>query len=545
MSTRTMSVILVVIALFVIVLLDRLLVQEVSWEQEEMCAHASSRLVSYMNDFFRQRLGAMNAAKLAIRACPPKPVEDRFAATAETLFASIPGVGCVALLDRDLNLLAVWPERDVTQPYRGEVFHDVDVLRDVAEEAASTRETEPSGAFALPDGDFAFLTATPLAPPEGDVSHLVVAEFRIWYMVQRRLRLDPGKTHTIVLEDHHGTRFPKREYHPGRVRQQSQAFLAGSTLWKAHVRPSPTERESLGFSRVILWGLGGVLILSFLLFYFMLAGKNARLKETARGLAAQAKASHEFSERLMRANRELDDFTYVVSHDLKEPLRGIEGLTRLLMEEDCGELDNTGREYLRFIRDASHRMQRLVHDLLKLSRTTRRRYPHEVTDFNELLGEVANTLRYAIDEKKAVVELQPNLPHLSCDRVRMAELFQNLLSNALKFTNGRRPVVRTGHRETDEGDLFWVSDNGEGIAPEDHERIFQVFQRAHTGTPQDGTGVGLTIAKRIVDRHGGRIWVESEPGRGARFCFTLPKRPADNETPGEPARHADPGKDAA
>jgi len=283
------------------------------------------------------------------------------------------------------------------------------------------------------------------------------------------------------------------------------------------------------FARAALWGLGALLILGFVLFHFMFEAKNRELKEHNHRMKQQARASQEANEKLLRANQELDDFSYTVSHDLKEPLRGIEGLTRLLLDEYGDKLDDTGREYLGFIRDSGVRMRRLVDDLLKLSRISRRKYPYEMVNFNELVREVLEALGYAIRERRAGVEVQQGLPHVSCDRVRMAELFQNLVSNALKFTNGREPVIRIGCEEQPSAYLFWVRDNGIGISAEDRERVFLVFQRLQAGKEAGGTGVGLTICKRIVERHGGRIWVESEPAVGSRFCFTLPKYQADKD----------------
>ena len=295
--------------------------------------------------------------------------------------------------------------------------------------------------------------------------------------------------------------------------------------WTVHVRPAARGGASYVFSRVALWGLSAALILSFLLFYFLLAEKNAELEKVNRMTAEQVRAATEVNKRLLRANRELDDFTYVVSHDLKEPLRGVEGLSRLLLEEYGDKLDDTAREYLDSIRGSGKRMRRLVADLLRLSRSTRKQYPYVMVGFNELVSEVLETLQYSTTQKGARIEVQPNLPSVLSDRVRIMELFQNLVSNAIKFNESRPPVVKIGHRENATEHLFWVSDNGVGIPPDGRERIFQIFRRLHGDESVDGTGVGLTICKRIVERHGGRIWVEEATEGGSRFCFTLPKQP--------------------
>ena len=170
-------------------------------------------------------------------------------------------------------------------------------------------------------------------------------------------------------------------------------------------------------------------------------------------------------------------------------------------------------------------MRRLVTNRLRLSRTTRNSSPTEDVDFNELVSEVTNTLGYAINDKHAIVKKQPDLPTMHCDRVRVNELFQNLISNAIKFTNAHRPVINIGYRFKNGEHLFWVQDNGVGIAKEDHRSVFHAFHRLDNSSTTESNGLGLTICKRIVERHDGRIWVESELGYGSRFCFTLTPRP--------------------
>lgn len=281
--------------------------------------------------------------------------------------------------------------------------------------------------------------------------------------------------------------------------------------------------------RMALFCLGLAMFLSCTTAYIVSMQRSADLEEQNAQLTAQAENAQLFNNRLIRLTRELDDFAYVVSHDLKEPLRGVEGLTRLLLQEHGEKLDPGVREYVLSIRDSGKRMRRLVDDLLRLSRIGRRQYPRERVDFNDLLAEVRHALDYAIAQKQATVAVQPGLPTLICDRVRMAELFQNLVSNALKFTPGKPPRVEIGYRLADGEHLFWVQDNGIGIRPEHHERIFEIFQRLDPGGPQEGTGVGLTICKRIVEGHGGHMKVESRLGEGARFLVALPVQPSGGD----------------
>jgi light-regulated signal transduction histidine kinase (bacteriophytochrome) len=279
--------------------------------------------------------------------------------------------------------------------------------------------------------------------------------------------------------------------------------------------------------------LGLTMILGFMLFYFLLSEKHAALAEQNANYLSQVRYVEQLNKKLVNTNRELDDFGYVISHDLKEPIRGIEGIAGLLLTEYRDKLDDTATECISNIRESALRMRRLVDDLLRLSRASRRSYPYQDVNVNELVREVLETFRCSIQEKGAQVKVQDVIPTVTCDRVRFSEVLQNLISNALKFTNGKKPVVEIGHVMQGDEHLLWVQDNGLGIPKDDHKRVFGVFQRLHPEAQCDGTGVGLTICKRVIEQHGGRIWVESEPGKGTRLCLTLPSRPVKQDAPEE------------
>ncbi len=233
----------------------------------------------------------------------------------------------------------------------------------------------------------------------------------------------------------------------------------------------------------------------------------------------------EANEALARSNKELDDFTYTVSHDLKEPLRGMSAFTKFLMEDYKEKLDEQGKEYLKSMSDSSTRMTHLIEDLLNLSRIARIKNPYEKVDFNKLLEEVKKNLEYSLAEKKGQLKIAGTLPIVECDRVRIAEVFSNLVSNAIKYSpKERAPLIEIGYKDRDSFYEFYVKDNGIGIEKQYYDKIFQIFQRLHGRDEYEGTGAGLTIVKKIVEMHGGRIWVESELGKGSIFYFTLPKR---------------------
>ncbi len=230
---------------------------------------------------------------------------------------------------------------------------------------------------------------------------------------------------------------------------------------------------------------------------------------------------------LARSNRELEQFAYVASHDLQEPLRMVSSFVQLLAQRYEGRLDDDADEFIHFAVDGAGRMKQLIEDLLAFSRVGTRGQPLAPTDCEAVLAQALANLQARIEETGAEVTHDP-LPTALADERQLVQVFQNLISNAIKFRGAAPPRVRVS-AESREGDWeFAVRDNGIGMEPRHAERIFEVFKRLHTRDEYPGTGIGLAICKKTVERHGGRIWVESEPGRGSTFRFTLPKA---GETP--------------
>jgi two-component system CheB/CheR fusion protein len=243
---------------------------------------------------------------------------------------------------------------------------------------------------------------------------------------------------------------------------------------------------------------------------------------------------------LERTNRDLDDFTYAVAHDLKTPLRTIESFSSFLLEDHAEKLNEEGKEYLNRMSGASTRMQMLIDDLLNLSRIGRMYTEMELVDLDKLLGDVLQDLESQIKKYKAEVIVN-KLPSIRTQGIWVNQLFSNLISNGLKFNKSPIPKVWVDYENQRDCHLFSVKDNGIGIEKEHEEKLFKIFQRLHSNDEYPGTGAGLTICKKIVENLGGRIWVESKPGTGSTFYFTIPKRKMDETVDPEYPHEVDQG----
>lgn len=268
-----------------------------------------------------------------------------------------------------------------------------------------------------------------------------------------------------------------------------------------------------------------VVVASLQLLYRDEQGHAQRIMEANADITARKEAelaAHAYTEDLRRSNAELEQFAYVASHDLQEPLRMVASYTELLAERYRDKLDERGEKYISYAVDGARRMQILIHDLLAYARVSSQAKPLQPTDSGAVLDSVMAHLRSVIEKNQAKVTCG-KLPIVNADEVQLGQVFQNLIANAIKFHGDKPPRVEI--RADAEGDdwSFAIADDGIGIDKEHGSRLFQMFQRLHTREEYEGSGIGLAISKRIVERHGGRIWFDSTPGGGTTFHFTIPK----------------------
>lgn len=280
--------------------------------------------------------------------------------------------------------------------------------------------------------------------------------------------------------------------------------------------------------------------LMFMVVAFVLVALTERIAKAEEEL----RIAHEGLERrveertaeLLAVNDELDNYVHVVSHDLKTPITYIQGFSSQLLENYQDRLDDKGRICIERINASARRMESLVSDLLSLSSIGQVTSNFEEVPSSEIVKDVTSGLHERIQDRGIEVVIGNNFPKIYCDKKRIYQVFENLLVNAVKFTKGAmKPKIEIGYRNGQDSHQFFVRDNGVGIDSRYHRKIFEKFERVKETADEEGTGLGLAIVERIVKNHGGRVWVQSQPGKGATFCFSLPKALINAQAPNKEA----------
>ncbi len=256
--------------------------------------------------------------------------------------------------------------------------------------------------------------------------------------------------------------------------------------------------------------------------------ENYRILEQQRSYAQVLERTVQArTDALKRSNDELRQFAYVASHDLQEPLRMVVSYLQLIEERYIGQLDSSAHEFFAFATDGAKRMRNLIEALLAYSRVDTQLQNFELVDFQKVIDDVLNLLSVAVTESGATIT-RDSLPKTNANEAMIVQLFQNLVSNGIKYQKGKKPIIHIGAVHKNDEWVFSVKDNGIGIEPQNLERIFVIFQRLHAQNEYPGTGIGLAISKKVVEHHGGRIWVESTVGEGTTFYFTIPESAQSN-----------------
>lgn len=285
-------------------------------------------------------------------------------------------------------------------------------------------------------------------------------------------------------------------------------------------------RVALAWQVAVIFGFNGLFAV------FILVSGTFIIRRLTSGMHELARQAAR-AEDLSRSNRELEEFAYIASHDLQAPLRRITGFAQLLARRYKGKLDEEADDFIERITNSTGRMQNLIQDLLTYSRAGSRELEPVPVDVDALMKTVLADLDAPLKEARGRVTVE-RLPIVTADPQQLSRLLQNLVGNAIKFHGQEPPVIRVAALRAGDEWIFSVADNGIGIDPRHQSEVFKMFRRLHPAAAYPGTGIGLAIARKVVERHGGRIWVESEPGKGSTFYFTL----GASRAPGKEERHA-------
>ncbi len=311
------------------------------------------------------------------------------------------------------------------------------------------------------------------------------------------------------------------EHNLGHLKDHAAAIRSGATIHPSDHISIPSIAADVGNLRVVTLGTlaAGLVVLYGGAVLIVARGSNT-ITRHQRALIKSNRDLKQIAEGLTASNGELEQFAYIASHDLQEPLRMVSSYCQLLERRYSGALDQDAREFIGFAVEGAARMKVLINDLLVYSRVGVGKADDQEVDCNEVFDDAIANLQAAIEENDAVVT-HADLPKVKGDPIQLTQVFQNLTSNAIKYRGECAPRVHIGAERQNGTWTFSVKDNGIGIEPRYAERVFGIFERLHGNDEYSGTGIGLAVCKKIVERHGGKIWLESEVGEGSIFSFTM------------------------
>lgn len=514
-------------------------------EMERMLRHtetSAEQIRIRIEGLMNARMASLELlAERWVERTPPDFSPERFYQFANALYTYFPGFFAINWINPEGIIQWVFPERNV--PEKGNSIFEIADSRhgETFQKALENRMVGTTPSLGQKTSDNHFHVFLPLIHHHAIQGYLD-GVFKLRQIMDVALAKDILEQFLIRIYE--GDRLVYINGDPAGTRPRKDPLYALRTIrfpgktWRLELDPNDTIQNTRSLTNLsfLIFGFFISTALSLILYFLILRmelyrkARNHAFREIAERKKAEDALRKKETEleallsEIEAKNEELETFVYTVSHDLKTPIVTIEGFTGAFREDFGDQITADGNTYLNFISDATRKMETLINDLLELSRVGR--LPEITTEFSfgDLVEEILANLRPLIQEKGIEVHVKGNLPVILGERKRISQVMENLLSNAVKYIghDNPSPRIEIGVREENGRNVFYIQDNGIGIDHKYYETIFQVFQRLPQAKRiEEGTGVGLTTAQRIIEHHGGKIWLDSEPGKGTTFFFTI------------------------
>ncbi len=477
---------------------------------------------------------------------PPDFSRQRFLSFAEAVFAQYPGFSTICWADPDGFIRYVFPlNADADKLGKKIQYHPGLTDRTAVIKTGWKRELAVSPCFDICKGEKGFQVVLPLVF-EGELQGYLCGEFLVAQIIN--VALHKSIMNDFVVSIYEGDQpifHSSTAQSAGNKIFSEQGIEVGGRNWRIKMEPSHAVYSgSHGSLPLLAFGIilsASLSLLAYLLLLRMEAYRQSRdlaltevteRKRVEADLQEKEKELQALVSELSTKNIELESFIYSISHDLKTPIVTIDGFIGALREDFGSVIPKEAESYLDYMSGAARKMGTLINDLLDLSRIGRLPGKRTKVPFDAIAREAMETLEPNILARGILVDIRDNLPEVYCEKKRMEQVLYNLLSNAIKYIgrDNSAPRIEIGAEEQDGQWVFFVRDNGIGIDDRFFEKIFHIFERLPSAKNEEGTGIGLAIVKRIIEYHGGRIWLNSEPGRGTTFFFTIDNKESRNES---------------